>query len=214
MGTAERVVVIGGGGHAKVVVATLQAMGYYVCAVYDDDERKWNTDILGVPVAGPTELVMSSGVCAAVIAIGNNAIRRQVAERLESACKWITAVHPRAYVHPSATLGEGTVVLAGAIIQPEAVVGEHCIINTGATIDHDCIIGAFSHVAPGAHLAGGVRVGMGALIGVGSAIIPGISVGSWSVVGAGSVVVKDVPDKSTVVGVPAKRRTVEGNSLE
>ena len=203
MTASKPVAVIGAGGHGKVV-ATLQAAGFHVSGVYDDDPGKWGQKVLGVPVVGPTELLAEGATYAAVIGIGDNRARSEMAKRLGGTCNWVTVVHPQAYVHPSVRLGRGTVVFAGAVIQPEAVLGEHCIVNTGATIDHDCVVGSFSHIAPGAHLAGGVRVGVGALIGVGSAIVPGVSVGDCSVVGAGAVVVRDVPDRTAVVGVPAR----------
>lgn len=198
------VVVLGAGGHGKVVVAMLQAAGFTVSGVYDDDPSKWGQKVLGVPVLGSTHLLARGGAWSAVLAIGDNRVRSEVANRLGEVCNWISVVHPQAYVHPSVRLGRGTVVFAGAVIQPDAVLGDHCIVNTGATIDHDCAIGSFSHVAPGAHLAGGVRIGTGTLIGVGSALVPGVSVGDWSVVGAGAVVIRDVPDRTTVVGVPAR----------
>lgn len=212
MSSNREVVVLGAGGHGKVVVATLQSAGFRVEAILDDDRDKWGQVILGVPVVGPIELVrkfIREKGYAAVVGIGDNRMRRHVIRKVGDACNWISVIHPSAYVHPSVRLGLGSVVFAGAVVQPDAVIDEHCIINTGATVDHDSRIGAFTHIAPGAHLAGGVRVGEGALIGMGSAILPGVSVGDWAVVGAGAVVVRDVPDGTTVVGVPA--RPVEGD---
>lgn len=187
-----------------MVVATLQAAGLAVEGIYDDDPRRWGKEVLGVPVIGSTQLLLDRATCVAIIAIGDNRVRSELTKRLGRACSWVTVVHPRACVHSSVHLGQGTVVFAGAVIQPDAVIGDHCIINTGATIDHDCVIGSFSHVAPGAHLAGGVRLGTGVLIGVGSALIPGVSVDDWSVVAAGAVVHRNVAAKTTVVGVPAR----------
>lgn len=208
----REVVVLGAGGHGNVVVATLEAAGFKVQGVFDDDGHKWGRAILGVPVVGPIELVRTATrerAYAAVLGIGDNRTRKQVINRVGDACEWVTVIHPHAYVHPSVRLGAGTVVFAGAVLQPDVVVGEHSIINTGAPVDHDARIGSFTHIAPGAHLPGGVRVGEGALVGLGSAVLPGVSVGEWAVVGAGAVVVRDVRDGTTVVGVPA--RTVEGD---
>lgn len=199
------VVVVGAGGHAKVVISTLQEARISVRAVYDDDPDKCGRSLLGVPIVGPISLFLpESHPSSAVIAIGDNGTRQALAERLADRCQWPVVIHPRAYVHPTVRLGGGTVVFAGAVIQPDVVVGPHSIVNTGASIDHDCYVGGFAHVAPGAHLAGGVSVGEGALIGVGSSILPGVCVGAWATVGAGAVVRKDVPPHATVVGVPAR----------
>lgn len=196
------VAVIGAGGHAKVVISTLLAAGHSIAAVFDDDAAKWETQILGVPVIGPVAALRDRQVEPAVIAIGNNAKRREIAETFD--LRWITAVHPAAYVHPSVKLGAGSVVFAGAVIQPDAAIGEHVIVNTGATIDHDCVIGDFAHIAPGAHLAGDVGIGEGAFLGIGCAVIPGIRIGSWTTVGAGGVVVRDLPERVIATGIPAK----------
>ena len=202
MNKAPQIAVIGAGGHAKVVVATLSATGRFEAALFDDDQSKWGSNVLDVPVRGSINTIVEAKYDSGLIAIGNNAKRKENAGTVE--IDWITLTHPSAYVHPSVKLGEGTVVFAGAVIQPEAVIGDHVIVNTGATIDHDCRIGDFAHIAPGASLAGGVVVGEGALIGIGSSVIPGIKIGSWATLGAGAVAVRDIPDKAVAVGVPAR----------
>lgn len=200
---SKRVVVIGAGGHAKVVLATLQACGYAVSMIVDDDPAKWGRNLLGVPVHGGTlELLHVPGV-RAVIAVGDNAAREAIAERLRDV-EWLTLVHPGAYVHPSVHIDPGTVVFAGAVIQPDSRIGAHVIVNTTASVDHDCIVGDCSHLAPGVHLAGNVRVGRGAFLGIGSVVAPGLRIGDWTTVGAGAVVVTDLPDRVTAVGTPAR----------
>lgn len=196
------VYVIGGGGHAKVVIATLQAAGKTIAGVLDDEAAKHGTTLLGVPVLGPVERARESEH-EAVIAVGDNGTRRRIAERL-AGVRWATAVHPAAVVHPSVTVGEGTVVFAGAVVQPDTRLGRHVIVNTGATVDHDGELADYVHVAPGSHLAGNVRLGEGTFLGIGSAAVPGVSVGAWATVGAGAVVVKDLPANVTAVGAPAK----------
>lgn len=195
------VVVIGGGGHAKVVIATLRAMNITVGGVLDDDTRLWDTSLLGVPVTGPIrrEAAIEGPV---VLAIGRNESRKMLAQQLP--CEWATVVHPRAWVDPTAILGPGTVVLAGAIVQADAIIGAHVIVNTGATVDHDCVIGDYVHLAPGVNLAGSVEVGEGAFLGIGSTAIPGVCVGEWARAGAGAVIVRDVPRKTLCLGVPAR----------
>lgn len=117
----------------------------------------------------------------AVVAVGDNATRKRlVAEHPNEL--WALLVHPFTYVSKSASFGEGTVIMAGAIVQARAKIGRHCIINTGATVDHDCVVGDYTHIAPGAHLCGGVIVGEGALVGVGVGIEPRAHVPAWSIV--------------------------------
>jgi len=207
------IAVIGAGGHAKVVLATLQAMGFGVFAVYDDSPDKWGTEMMGVPVRGPVERIAEDGILRAVLAIGDNATRCRLSVKLRG-IEWMTVVHPRAWVHSSVHLGGGTVVFAGAVIQPEARIGDHVIVNTAATIDHECVVGDYAHIAPGAHLAGRVEVGEGTFIGMGCNVIQCLRIGKWSTVGAGAVVTKRIPDHVTAIGVPARviKRHLQGES--
>lgn len=198
----ESVCVLGAGGHAKVVISTLQAAGYRVEAVYDDDAQKWGQRLLDIPIVSAIAQGITPTGKQIVLAIGNNATRKALATQAPAA-RWVTAVHPNADVHPSVSLGAGTVVFSGAVIQPGAVIGQHCIINTGATVDHDCVIGDYVHLAPGVHLAGGVQVDEGAFLGIGSVAIVGIKIGAWATVGAGAVVIRNAPPGATVAGVPA-----------
>jgi sugar O-acyltransferase (sialic acid O-acetyltransferase NeuD family) len=193
----DGIVVIGAGGHAKVVISTLAARGLPIAAVFDDDDTKWGMDAQGTRVS-PTERERGGS---AIIGIGDNGKRRDVASALSF--EWQTVIHPSAYVHPSAKLGRGTVVLAGAMVQPDAVIGDHVIVNTGATVDHDCVVGDYAHLAPGVHLAGSVQVGEGAFLGIGSVVIPGVKIGRWSTLGAGAVAIRDLADGVVAVGVPA-----------
>jgi sugar O-acyltransferase (sialic acid O-acetyltransferase NeuD family) len=199
--SAKSVIVIGAGGHGKVVVSTLRAAGIDVIGVFDDDEEKWGGEILGVPVLGPVADA-EGGDHLVVLGVGSNEARKHLAERL--GMRWATAVHPQAWIHPSVRLGEGSVVFAGAVIQPDTVLGKHVIVNTGALIDHDCEIGDFVHVAPGTRMAGEVTLENGAFMGIGSSAIPGVRVGAWTTVGAGAAVVDDLPGGVTAVGVPAR----------
>lgn len=200
---SKRVAVIGAGGHAKVVLATLRACGYAAWAIFDDDPAKWGSDLLGVTVQGGISGLAALPGMRAVIAVGDNAARATIAERLPEV-EWLTLVHPLAHVHPSVQFGPGTVVFAGAIIQPDTRIGAHVIVNTVASVDHDCIVGDFSHIAPGVHLAGNVRTGRGVFLGIGSVVAPGLRIGDWTTVGAGAAVVTDLQERITAVGVPAR----------
>lgn len=194
------VAVVGAGGHAKVVLATLEAAGHPIAGVFDDDPGLWGRNVLGHVVEGPsTRAAERCGL--GVIAVGANRVRRDLASRLK--LDWLVLVHPAAVVHPTARLGAGTVVFAGAVIQPDASLGRHVIVNTAATVDHDCVIGDHVHLGPGVNLCGGVSVGEGVLLGVGACAIPGVRIGNWCTVGAGAAVIRDIPAGSRAVGVPA-----------
>ncbi len=198
----KRLVVLGAGGHAKVAIATARLAGFAVQAVLDDDPSLTGSSVLGVPVTGPIDRsgVPDGAMC--VLAIGANAPRKEVADRM--ACRWASIVHPQAVVDPSAEIGDGAVVFAGVVVQPEAVIGAHAILNTGCSVDHDCRVGSFAHLAPGVRLAGGCSVAQGAFLGIGAVMIPGTEVGAWSTVGAGAAVVGNIADGVIAVGVPAR----------
>ncbi len=207
-----RVVGIGAGGHAKVVIDILRLMGgYEIVGLLDADKELWGTDVLGVRVLGDDSLLPQlhgQGVRDAFIGVGTVGDTKPRVRLYESARKQgfriIRAVHPRAVVAPSAAIGQGPTVMAGAVINPDARLGDHVIVNTGAVVEHDCVIGDHAHIATGAVLAGTVSVGRGAHVGAGAAVRQGITIGEWAVIGAGAVVVRDVPAGTTVVGVPAE----------
>lgn len=182
----------GASGHAKVIIDILEACGMTVEGLIDDNREK--NELSGYPVFHEWQTDKSP----LIISIGDNRIRRMIAERVEA--DFGVAVHPSAIVSRRCTLGAGTVVMQGAIIQSDAEIGKHCIINTGASVDHECRIGDFVHISPHCTLCGNVTVGEGSWIGAGSVIIPGVKVGKWSVIGAGSVVTKDIPDGVLAVG--------------
>jgi sugar O-acyltransferase (sialic acid O-acetyltransferase NeuD family) len=212
MRSGLQAIVVGAGGHAKVVISTLRAMGWGIQFVYDDDTAKWGQTILGIKVTGPIALLDEKDRLPAVIAVGDPLFRKRLAERYDR--DWITVIHPHAQVDDSAIIGPGTVIFAGTVVQPGVNIGLHAIINTSASIDHDCQVGDYAHVAPGTHLAGAVTVGEGAFLGTGASVIPGVTIGPYSIVGAGAVVIRDLPAYSTAVGCPAtviRTRAPEGD---
>ena len=205
--TRRPLVLVGAGGHAKVVIEVARAAGRFdVMGLIDP--RPAAPSVLGVPVLGGDEVLprlRAEGVAWAFVALGGNAARERIGAGLRAAgFRLATLTHPSAEVMPSARVGEGVVVMARVVVSAEARVDDLAILNTGAVVEHDNRIGAAAHVAPLAALAGNVRVGARALIGVGAAVRPGISVGEDAVVGAGSAVVADVPAGATVGGVPAR----------
>jgi sugar O-acyltransferase (sialic acid O-acetyltransferase NeuD family) len=199
-----KVTIVGAGGHAKVVIATARAAGLELDAIVDDDPAARGRRVLDLEVIGDVGVVLDDPDRVALLAVGSNAARARLAARAR--CAFATAVHPTAVVDDSVLLAPGTVVFANAVIQPDAVLGAHVIVNTSASIDHDCAIGDFAHVSPGVHLAGQVIVGEGAFLGIGAAVIPGVRIGAWATIGAGAAVVRDVADRVTAVGVPARPR--------
>lgn len=204
------VVIIGGGGHAKVVIESLRAAGRTIVAVIDADPTP--RDVLGVPVVGDDSVLprlRREGLTRAFVAIGDNRLRFKLAERLRAqGFELANAIHPAAVLSSSARLGQGVAVMAGAVINAETDVGDLSIINTGAVVDHDCRLGAACHLGPASALAGGVRIGDRTFLGVGSRVIPNIKIGADTVVGAGSIVVRDLADGVVAFGVPAK---IQGN---
>lgn len=195
------VVVIGAGGHAKVVASTLLAAGYLVSGFYDDDAEKWGKYIFDIPIVGSINDLKSNKYCQAIIGVGDNKTRQKLATQLDF--DWITVVHPFAWVHPGVPLGVGTVVCAGAIVQPGATIGAHVILNTKASVDHDCHVGNYVHISV-AHLAGGASADDGSFLALGSTVLPNLNVGAWSYLGAGSVATKNIPPGSVAVGNPAR----------
>lgn len=157
----------------------------------DDDDNL--TELRGYPV-----LHGNKDVSPVIVSIGDNFIRQKIVAQLSGV--FIKAIHPSAIVSVYASIGNGTVVMQGAIIQSESKIGEHCIINTGASVGHECVLENFVHISPHATLCGNVCIGEGSWIGAGAVIIPGIRIGKWSRIGAGSVVIKDIPDGVVAVG--------------
>jgi len=193
-------ILIGGGGHARVVSSIIGAQKDAQLEGFFDSNLKLKfldgIENLGIytPEFSPNAL--------AIIAIGDNQIREQLAEIIKHTFGCL--VYPTAAIDRLCSLGGGTVVMHQAFIQRGAQVGKHGIINTASSIDHDCVLGDFVHIAPNAALCGGVHIGHGTLIGAGAIIIPDIKIGNRVTVGAGAVVTQDIPDGATVVGNPAK----------
>ena len=195
----------GASGHARVIIDILEASDEPIFGLYDDDASI--SELKGYPVLRPQEVLGPL-----IVSIGNNEVRRKIVSRLDTL--YGVAVDPSAIKSRSSSLGEGTVVMQGAIIQSDVSIGRHCIINTGATVDHECALGDFVHISPNATLCGNVCVGEGTQIGAGSVVVPGVKIGKWSLICAGSVVTKDLPDYCIAAGNRCKVMKIKTNSSQ
>jgi len=207
-----RLVGLGAAGHAKVIIEILQLRDEYdLIGLLDPDPALIGGRFCGIKVLGDDGLLVDlyqQGVSNAFIgvgSVGDPTIRKGLFRKLKDlGFELVSAIHPKAIVSSSARLGEGPIVMANAVVNAAAAIGDNVIINTGAIVEHDCIVGNHAHIATGARLAGGVVIGEEAHIGVGASVKQGVRVGRSSIVGAGAVVIDDVPDRVTMVGVPAK----------
>lgn len=187
----------GAGGHAKVIIEIAEIIGVQVMGLVDANPKV--TTVLDYPVYQNSE----NGNEYWIISIGNNNIRKKISCLMIDKV-FIKLIHPSSNISKRATIGVGTVIMAGVSINTGVVVGEHCVINTNASIDHDCHIENFVHISPNVALAGNVYIGEGVHLGIGACVIQGIKIGKWCTIGAGAVIINDIPDGATVVGNPGR----------
>ena len=200
----------GASGHARVVADILRLCGEFEIVGFIDDRQpeRRGEEFLGLPILGGRESLgplAARGVRHLVLAFGDGGARLRLTREVRAAGFALArAIHPRAVVASDVTVGEGTVIAAGAVVNPGARIGENVIVNTCASVDHDCDVGDGAHVCPGARLAGTVVVGRAAWVGLGAVVIEGVTIGDGTYVGAGSVVVGDLPPGVLAYGVPAR----------
>jgi sugar O-acyltransferase (sialic acid O-acetyltransferase NeuD family) len=203
------IVLIGAGGHGRVVLDILRVAGVHnPVGFIDADPQLAGQTVDGIPVLGQANMLpklKGQKVKGAIISIGDNQARRSYVKKItQQGFELINAIHPQSMVSPTATIGRNVVIAAGAVIGTQARIADSVIVNTSAVIDHECEIGEAVHICPAAALAGRVRVGALAFVGLGCNIIPCMKIGENAVIGAGAVVIDDVPDGATVVGVPGR----------
>jgi sugar O-acyltransferase (sialic acid O-acetyltransferase NeuD family) len=209
MTDGRQLVIVGGGEHASVVAEAARAAGWEPVGFTDAGDAAAGPP--GLPRLGTDAMVVATRAgqppsewASLVLGFGGPPeARRRAVATFGPAAAWATVVHPAAWVSPSARLGRGAVVLAGAIVNTGAEVGEHAIVNSGAIIEHDARVGAHAHVAPGATLGGGASVGVDAFVGLGACVRDHVVIGARAVVGMGAVVLGHVADDAVVVGSPA-----------
>ncbi len=205
------VIVIGSGGHAKVVIDTLLCAGRRVIGRTDRDPGRGGIDIQGVPFLGDDAALSAHDPAAVELAngigsTGDPSRRIAVFETFRArGFRFTHVIHPSAVIAADAEIGEGAQIMAGAIVQPGCRIGGNVIVNTGAQVDHDCAIGEHVHVAPGAVLCGEVTIGARSHVGAGAVVIQRVRVGEDCLAAAGAVVINSVADGTRVAGTPAQR---------
>lgn len=207
-----QLVLLGAGGHARVLIEALRRSGVAVSGFITDEIETCLGNMAGVPRLGSDAELMTrppDGVLLinGVGTVGDPRRRRAVFEKFHAAgFAFSTVIHPSAVVAADTVIGEGAQIMAGAFVQPGVRIGTNAIINTGAIVDHDTVVGNHVHIAPGACLSGDVVVGASTHIGAGATVIQGIHIGPDALVAAGSVVVEDITEGAFVMGVPARAK--------
>lgn len=190
---AKDIIVIGAGGHGKVIADIITACGDRFLGFLDDDITK-------NPLGKIADYEKYSDALF-VIGIGNPEIRERVSKL---PCKWYTAVHPSAVVSPSAKIGEGTVIMPNAVVNADAKIGRHAIINSTAVVEHDNEIDDYAHISVGAKLGGTVKIGKRTHIGIGATVKNNTDICADCIIGAGAVVVKNIEKQGIYKGIPAR----------
>ncbi len=209
---AKKIVIVGGGGHAKTVISLLLRLPEFKIIGYVD--LKDQGEILGIKYLGQDEALKKikkqhPDSCAA-LGLGYVEISNQREKLKEKISAWgfhfPAIIAPTAVLNHHVSVGEGTVIYDGVVINADTIIGDYAIINTRSSVDHDCRIGNFVHIAPGVTLSGGVKVGDSSIVGVGSTVVQYKTIGTKCLIGAGAVVVDDCLKSGVYMGVPAKRK--------
>ena len=195
----KKIIIIGAGGHGRVVSETAKLNGYEEIDFLDDADNQ-------TAVGKVADFIKYIGDSDFIVAIGNNAVRMKIqSDLIEKGANVVSLVHPNAIISESVSIEKGTVVMAGAVINAGAVIGNGVIINTCASVDHDCVIGDFSHISVGARICGTVTVGNDTWIGAGTTVINNIRICNECMIGAGAVVIENIDKNGTYVGVPVRK---------
>ncbi|OCA87868.1 sugar acetyltransferase [Bacillus sp. FJAT-27225] len=207
---AKSVLILGAGGHAKVLIEILKQTGTPIIGITAPHNVENGRHLMDIPIIGDDEEVLKFqpadiDLVNGIGSVAENRIRRAVFERFTSlGYSFPPLVHPSAVIASDATLYEGAQIMAGAIIQPDSTIGRNAIVNTKASVDHDCIIGDHVHIAPGATISGTVTIGSNVHVGTGATIINNVVIGTDSFIAAGAVVTRSIANGVKVRGVPAK----------
>ena len=197
----KKVIIIGAGGHGKVVADIIRKSGDEVLGFLDDG-KETGSDFYGSKILGKVHEATEFNDAEFIIAIGNNSVRKMLSKM---PLEYYTAIHPSAIIAEGAEIGEGSMITAGAVINSDAVVGRHTIINTCSVVEHDCLVADFAHISPGAVVCGTAKIGECVWIGAGAVVRNNVSVCNRAMIGAGAAAVKDIIETGVYVGVPAKK---------
>ena len=199
----NRLVIIGTGGHGRVIADLAVKNGYTNICFIDDYATG---ACLGFPIIGTCDHIEdeNDGETDFIIGIGNNSTRKEISEKHK--VNWATIIHPSAQIAVGVSIGKGTAIMACAVVNACASVGNHCIINTGAVVEHDNVIGDYAHISSKAALGGNVHIGSLTHVGIGATVRNNTDVCADCTVGAGAVVVKDITESGTYIGVPARKK--------
>lgn len=197
-------IIIGGGGHAKVIIDIAKQNGCNIVGFLDDDIKV--SELLGYKRLGSiSDCVNYGSEVSFFIAIGNNKIRKEIFSKYS--LNYATLIHPSAIIGPSVSIGEGTVVMAGVVINASAKIGKQSIVNTACVVEHDVVIGDFTMLAPHSTVCGFTQIGNNCWLGAGATVNNVIKICDAVTVGSGSVVVKDITESGTYLGIPARSVT-------
>lgn len=201
----NKLVIIGAGGHGKVIADIALKNGYTDICFVDDNATG---ECMGFPIVGTISNIdgLNDGITDFVIAIGGNGLRKMIAETYD--VNWVTLIHPSAHIAVDVSIDAGTVIMASAVVNPSTKIGKHCIINTGAIVEHDNVIEDYVHISPNAALGGTVRIGVRTHIGISATVKNNVAICSDCVIGAGAVVVKNAETSGTYIGVPAVQKSI------
>ena len=201
----NKLLIIGAGGHGRVVADIAILCGYEEVYFLDDNfsEENRKPNVIGKT----SDFYKYIDSHKFIVAVGNNCVRKKIQEMiLQNGGAVATLIHPSAVVGSNVSIGAGTVVMANAVINAGTAIGNGSIINTCSSVDHDCVVEEFTHVSVGAHVAGTVRIGKLTMIGAGATVINNVDICSDCMIGAGAVVVCDIKDSGTYIGVPARMK--------
>lgn len=202
----KKIVILGAGGHGQVVADALKLMtDAEPVAFLDENPGILGKEVLGLPVPGGNEALPDVDHDGVVIALGNNSLRKRIFHELKKAGENLfSVIHPSAVISPDAKIGEGCMILGGAVVNTGAKIEDNTILNTNCTVEHHNIIGPHAHIAPGSSLGGEVVVEEEAMVGIGATVLPRTRICARALLGAGSTAFRDLPEDCVAVGIPAK----------